>query len=82
MLNDKTFLLVPPYDRADQRALRDFNERVAALSRAISAADAHRGRLNDMLPYLEAAVMSALPAPPAPPTPGAPVGAMTGRPAG
>ncbi len=46
---------IPP---ADQRALRAFNEKVAALSRAVSAADAHRGRLNDMLPYLEAAAMS------------------------
>jgi photosystem II stability/assembly factor-like uncharacterized protein len=43
---------------ADRHALDDFNEKVAALSRAISAADAHRGRLNDMLPYLEAAAMS------------------------
>jgi photosystem II stability/assembly factor-like uncharacterized protein len=43
---------------ADQQALRNFNEKVAALSRAISAADAHRGRLNEMLPYLEAAAMS------------------------
>ena len=43
---------------ADRGTLRDFNEKVAALSRSISAADAHRGRLNDMLPYLEAAVMS------------------------
>jgi len=44
--------------RADQDALNAFNQKVAALSRAISAADAHRGRLNDMLPYLEAAAMS------------------------
>jgi hypothetical protein len=43
---------------ADQEALRAFNKKVAALSRAISAADAHRGRLSDMLPYLEAATMS------------------------
>jgi len=43
---------------ADRRALSDFNEKVAALARAISAADAHRGRLNDMLPYLESAAMS------------------------
>ncbi|MGH7742366.1 MAG: hypothetical protein ACRENS_10130, partial [Candidatus Eiseniibacteriota bacterium] len=43
---------------ADQQTLRTFNEKVAALSRAISAADAHRGKLNDMLPYLEAAVLS------------------------
>jgi hypothetical protein len=43
---------------ADQGALRTFNEKVAALSRAISAADAHRGSLNDMLPYLQAAAMS------------------------
>ncbi len=46
---------IPP---ADQQALRAFNEKVAALSRAIAAADAHRGRLDDMLPYLEAAAMS------------------------
>jgi photosystem II stability/assembly factor-like uncharacterized protein len=43
---------------ADQAALNAFNGRVAALSRAISAADAHRGRLNEALPYLEAAAMS------------------------
>ena len=43
---------------ADQEALRVFNEKVAALTRAISAADAHRGRLNEALPYLEAAGMS------------------------
>ena len=43
---------------ADEAALREFNGKVAALSRAISAADAHRGQLNDMLPYLEAAAMS------------------------
>ena len=42
---------------ADQAALRAFNEKVATLARAISATDAHRGRLNDMLPYLEAAAM-------------------------
>ncbi|MCC6653464.1 MAG: hypothetical protein IT348_20100, partial [Candidatus Eisenbacteria bacterium] len=46
---------IPP---AEQVALRAFNEKAAALSRAISAADAHRGQLNDVLPYLEAAVMS------------------------
>jgi photosystem II stability/assembly factor-like uncharacterized protein len=44
---------------ADHEALRVFNEKVAALARAISAADAHRGSLNERLPYLEAAVMSA-----------------------
>jgi photosystem II stability/assembly factor-like uncharacterized protein len=43
---------------ADQQTLRAFNEKAATLARAISAADAHRGRLNDMLPYLEAAAMS------------------------
>ncbi len=43
---------------ADQAALRAFNEKVATLSRAISAADAHRGQLGDVLPYLEAAAMS------------------------
>jgi len=46
---------MPP---AGQEALRAFNEKVAALSRAISAADAHRGRLSEMLPFLEAAAMS------------------------
>ena len=43
---------------ADQRTLRAFNEKVASLSRAISAADAHRGNLKDMLPYLRAAALS------------------------
>jgi tetratricopeptide (TPR) repeat protein len=43
---------------ADREALRLFNDKVAALSRAISAADAHRGRLNEILPFLEAAAMS------------------------
>ena len=31
---------------------------MAKLSRAISAADAHRGRLSELLPFLEAAVLS------------------------
>lgn len=43
---------------ADQAALRAFNEKVASLARAISAADAHRGSLAEALPYLEAAAMS------------------------
>jgi photosystem II stability/assembly factor-like uncharacterized protein len=43
---------------ANQETLSAFNEKVAALSRAISAADAHRGGLNDLLPFLEAAAMS------------------------
>lgn len=43
---------------ADQAALRAFNEKVAALARAIAAADAHRGKLAEMLPYLESAVLS------------------------
>ncbi len=43
---------------ADRQALNEFNEKVAALSRAISAADAHRGKLDDLLPYLESAAMS------------------------
>lgn len=47
---------------AEQVALRAFNEKAGALSRAISAADAHRSQLSDVLPYLEAAVMS-LPTP-------------------
>lgn len=46
---------IPP---SDQSALRAFNEKAAALSRAISAADAHRGKLAEMLPYFEAAAMS------------------------
>jgi photosystem II stability/assembly factor-like uncharacterized protein len=43
---------------SDQAALRAFNEKTADLSRAISAADAHRGALAGRLPYLEAAAMS------------------------
>ncbi|MCC6652623.1 MAG: glycosyl hydrolase [Candidatus Eisenbacteria bacterium] len=43
---------------AEQAALRAFNEKAGALSRAISAADAHRASLNGVLPYLEAATMS------------------------
>ncbi len=43
---------------ADQAALRAFNEKVAVLARAIAAADAHRGRLAERLPYLDAAAMS------------------------
>ncbi|HEX7880936.1 MAG TPA: glycosyl hydrolase [Candidatus Eisenbacteria bacterium] len=43
---------------SDQAALAAFNGKVAALSRAILAADAHRGRLSEALPYLEAAAMS------------------------
>jgi photosystem II stability/assembly factor-like uncharacterized protein len=46
---------LPP---AGQEALRAFNEKVAALSRAISAADAHRGKLSEMLPFLESATLS------------------------
>jgi photosystem II stability/assembly factor-like uncharacterized protein len=46
---------VPPSDLA---ALAAFNEKVAALSRAIAATEAHRSHLSDMLPYLEAAAMS------------------------
>ncbi len=42
----------------DQAALRAFNDKAASLSRAISAADAHRGQLGSVLPFLEAAVMS------------------------
>lgn len=43
---------------ADQRTLRAFNEKVASLSRAISAADAHRDNLKGMLPFLQAAALS------------------------
>ena len=42
----------------DREALETFNRKVATLSRAISAADAHRGRLNELLPFLEGAVLS------------------------
>ncbi len=43
---------------ADLEALDAFNKKVAALSRAISAADAHRSRLAEGLPFLEQAVLS------------------------
>ncbi len=43
---------------ADGEALYAFNEKVAALARAISAADAHRSNLDARLPYIEAAVLS------------------------
>ncbi|MEE4270641.1 MAG: hypothetical protein V2I67_03140 [Thermoanaerobaculales bacterium] len=42
----------------DFDALDAFNKKVAALSRAISAADAHQGELAKKLPYLEKAVFS------------------------
>ena len=42
----------------DLEALAAFNTKVAALSRAISAADAHRSALQAKLPYLEQAVLS------------------------
>ncbi len=42
----------------DLDALDGFNRKVAALSRAISAADAHRSELKKGLPYLEQAVLS------------------------
>lgn len=42
----------------DVDALAEFNEGVAKLARAISAADAHRGTLSKRLPYLEKAVLS------------------------
>jgi hypothetical protein len=44
---------------ADRAALDAFNAKVAALSRAISAADAHRARLAERLPYLEKAILGA-----------------------
>ncbi len=44
---------------ADRQALAVFNDKAAALSRAISAADAHRAGLAEVLPYLQAAVMNA-----------------------
>jgi hypothetical protein len=43
---------------ADRQALDQFNQKVAGLSRAISAADAHRARLSKDLPYLEQAILS------------------------
>jgi len=42
----------------DLEALNTFNTKVAALSRAISAADAHLNALQGKLPYLEQAVLS------------------------
>jgi len=53
--NPLNIATLPP---ADWKALGDFNKKVAALSRAISAADAHRGRLQEALPYLEQAILS------------------------
>lgn len=47
---------LPPAERA---ALDAFNAKVATLSRAISAADAHRGQLEEGLPYLEQAILAA-----------------------
>ncbi len=44
---------------ADREALRAFNEKTAALSRSISAADGHRGKLSELLPYFESAAMAA-----------------------
>ena len=43
---------------ADLEALDEFNRKVANLARAISAADAHRARLQGNLPYLEQAILS------------------------
>ncbi len=43
---------------ADLEALDAFNRKVATLSRAISAADAHRAHLQKALPYLEQAILS------------------------
>jgi len=42
----------------DIEALDVFNSRVAALSRSVTAADAHRKSLTENLPYLEKAVLS------------------------
>ena len=45
---------------AEERASLDvFNREVAALGRAISAADAHRSHLEERLPFLQAAVLNA-----------------------
>ncbi len=46
---------IPP---SNWQTLDVFNKKVAALSRAISAADAHRARLTEALPYLEQAILS------------------------
>jgi photosystem II stability/assembly factor-like uncharacterized protein len=46
---------IPVEDHAELDA---FNRKVAALSRAISAADAHRKELDGRLPYLEQAILS------------------------
>ena len=46
---------LPP---SDQVALNRFNQRVASLSRTLSAADAHRSHLEKALPILEQAIMS------------------------
>jgi hypothetical protein len=42
----------------DLDALDEFNQKVAKLARAISAADTHRGQLQKNLPFLEQAVLS------------------------
>jgi photosystem II stability/assembly factor-like uncharacterized protein len=43
---------------ADLEDLDQFNRKVAKLARSISAADAHRARLQGNLPYLEEAILS------------------------
>ncbi len=59
----RTVTCRPLHDRnlsdADRSTLDEFNRKVASLGRAISAADAHRTRLEERLPYLERAALSA-----------------------
>ena len=51
-------LNIASFSATDREALDEFNRKVAALSRAISAADAHVDSLEGDLPYLEQAVLS------------------------
>jgi hypothetical protein len=53
-----TSLNISTLPAADLEALDEFNKKVAKLARTISAADAHRSRLQENLPYLEQAVLS------------------------
>ncbi len=46
---------IPP---DDQIALNNFNKKVAKLSRAINAANAHKNHIQGQLPYLEQAILS------------------------
>lgn len=42
----------------NQQSLERFNKKVASLSRAVSASDAHMNQIKGQLPYLEQAIMS------------------------